>query len=267
MHGLASDAACPECGSDRREVDLHAAHRRSNLGNACAFTACGFLVYAVAAPLAAANIPQGPAFYSVNTWWLLLGWLAGAVFHIVALQCYRPALTRPLTASVKLWFVAAYAVWLLAVVSVLMLFQSAGQKGVVFPFGRERTTLDLGLKLSLAIPIATALMPSILAYHFQKRTHPRIAKGLAAAATGIMLSAGLVVVLYLLAWLDWTVGIDLYLSDSQNRARIVTGLDVLLLLSAGFSIATVVICVAAFKANRLTPKYQPDDAPDLWPAS
>ncbi|XAL99433.1 hypothetical protein OT109_17865 [Phycisphaeraceae bacterium D3-23] len=247
LKGLSHDASCPECGSPRRVFDQRHAHKRSNLRYAIVFTACGFVLFALSAPFAAFDYPDGPDFYGINTWWLLLGWLAGSVFHLVALQCYRSACIE-LSGTGKLVFVVMTLTLLSASTVVLMLFSSAGQDGVVNPFGRDYSTLGLAIKLSPTIPIANALMPSILAWHLHRNGTPKLARTFTLIAVGFLLTAGGVVCLFCLVWLDWKIGLDLYLSSSPSNNRLIElGLAAASLGGGLVSLAGIRACVSEYR--------------------
>lgn len=205
LHGLDQYASCPECGLTIVATRISKRRRDSYVRRVLILNCAGYLIYFFTAPFAALGMYGDQEIYGIYTWPLILGWLSGALFLLgstfYAAQIFNLIRSRQLLLNILLLLL-----WIAALSSAFVLFKTAGRHGFVNRWSSDPYVLGYGVALSPAIVVAT-VMPVILICIQKKR---RVHTLLLAAALHI-LASGTLVGLFIVIWLDWTVGLDLHL--------------------------------------------------------
>ncbi len=214
LQGLGDDSACPECGSVERVLNLAKVFRVSNLKYACVFTSAACLIFAVSLGVSAFGMQN--AYYGLSSWWLLLGWLAGAVIYFVGVTTLSNVRFNDF-ARQKLAIRFLIVICFLGTCSALLLFKGTYKGG----FGIVPASIKIGLYISPAIALTSATLPALLGLHFKSVNRTNVAQALFITAGCLLICASGVIGLYLLVWLDWTIGIGLYLSEPGGYTVII----------------------------------------------
>lgn len=243
LRGLSDDSQCPECGSSESVLDLDQVYHVSNVKYACAFMSLACFVFAIT--LVGSVLGHKPEYYGLSSWWLLLGWLSGAVVYCVGVSTLSGSLLGA-CGSYKLPIRMTYCIWFAGVGSALTLFKATYDPSLI---RTELDTLKLGIICSPLIALSTSSLPVLLSVHFRAVGRAKVSRMLICVALTMLFSVSVIIGLYLLIWLDWTVGINLYLSQPTGYSSTLTyALKICAILGACTSLLGVVVGIHSYRA-------------------